>query len=334
MAMRENVPADESAQGELVIEYLFDAPRERVFKAWTECEQVMRWWGPRGFTTPVCEIDLRVGGEYRNCMRDPDGRDFCGKGTYREIVEPERLVMTDHFADEHWNVVPATHYGMSADFPTEMLVKATFEEDDGKTRLTLRHRGIPAGPDTEGARQGWSESFDKLAEYLASEVHRTHITAEPGKQELFIESEYDAPRELVFQAYTDPELYVRWLGPRELTMDLETFEPRSGGMWRYVEKDKDGNEYRFHGVIHEVLPPERIIDTFEYEGLPESGHVALQTARFEALPGDRTKVTAQAVFQSVADRDGMIESGMERGVNDSFDRLTELLAEMKMAKAA
>jgi uncharacterized protein YndB with AHSA1/START domain len=110
-------------------------------------------------------------------------------------------------------------------------------------------------------------------------------------------------------------------------MRLEKFEPRSGGMWRYFHKDKDGTEYGFHGVIHEVLPPERIIDTFEFEGLPEKGHVALDTVRFQELPGGRTKLTLQAVFQSVADRDGMIQSGAEEGMNESYERLDELLKE-------
>src|SRR5437879_6655713 len=114
-------------------------------------------------------------------------------------------------------------------------------------------------------------------------------------------------------------------------MRLEKFEPRSGGMWRYIHKDKDGTEYGFHGVIHEVLPPERIIDTFEYEGLPEKGHVALQTLRLQELPGGRTKLTAQAVFQSVADRDGMIQSGAEEGMNESYERLDELLKEQREA---
>ncbi len=156
--------------------------------------------------------------------------------------------------------------------------------------------------------------------------NKTVITAEPGKQEVVITREFDAPRELVFKAFTDPKLYVQWLGPRELTMTLEKFEPRNGGSWRYIHKDKAGNAYGFHGVNHEVTAPERIIGTFEFEGLPEKGHVALETARFEALPGNRTRVTAQSVFQSVADRDGMLQSGMERGVNDSHERLDELLA--------
>jgi len=155
--------------------------------------------------------------------------------------------------------------------------------------------------------------------------NKTTITAEPGKQEILITREFDAPRELVFKAFTDPEIYVQWLGPRELTMTLETFEPRSGGSWRYIHKDNDGNEYAFHGVNHEVLAPERIIGTFEFEGLPEAGHVILDTARFEMLPGNRTKLSIQSVFQSVADRDGMLQSGMERGVNDSYECLDELL---------
>lgn len=159
--------------------------------------------------------------------------------------------------------------------------------------------------------------------------NKTTITAEPGKQELFITREFDAPRELVFKAFTDPKLYVQWLGPRGFTTTLETFEPRSGGSWRFIQKDESGNEYAFHGVNHEVLPPERTIDTFEFEGLPEKGHVLLETSRFEELPNNRTKLVSQSVFQSVADRDGMLQSGMEEGVNDSYDSLDELLETMK-----
>jgi uncharacterized protein YndB with AHSA1/START domain len=158
---------------------------------------------------------------------------------------------------------------------------------------------------------------------------KTKITAEPGKQEIIIEREFDVPRELVFKAFTDPKLYVQWLGPRELTTTLETFEPGNGGSWRYIQKDADGNEYSFHGVNHEVLSPERIIGTFEFEGLPEKGHVILETARFEELSGNRTKLTSQSVFQSVVDRDGMLQSGMEEGVNDSYNRLDELLEKMQ-----
>ena len=162
-------------------------------------------------------------------------------------------------------------------------------------------------------------------------MNKTKVTAEPGKQELFITREFDAPRELVFKAYTDPELFVKWMGPRRLAIILETFTPRSGGEWRYINRDQQGNEYGFHGVFHEVNAPERIIQTFEFEGLPESGHVILETVRFEALPGGRTKMIGQSVFLSVADRDGMIQAGMEEGMNESFERLEELIGELQNA---
>ena len=165
-----NRPATTSTERELVIERIFDAPRELVWKAWTEPEQLMRWWGPKGFTSPAAKIDFRVGGKYLFAMRSPEyeeGRVLWSTGTYREIVPFERIVCTDSFADENGNVVPASHYGMTGDFPQEMLVTVTFEEYEGKTKLTLRHVGIPAGAHRDGAKQGWSESLDKLAEYLA-----------------------------------------------------------------------------------------------------------------------------------------------------------------------
>jgi len=155
--------------------------------------------------------------------------------------------------------------------------------------------------------------------------NKTTITAEPGKQELFITRDFDAPRELVFKAHTDPKLFVQWIGPRGLTTTLETFEPVSGGRWRFIQEDQDGNEFGFHGVFHEVSP-ERVIQTFEFDGLPESGHVVLETLRLEDLPNGRTRLTTQSVYQSVADRDGMIQSGMEHGVKEGYERLDEILA--------
>ena len=165
----------------------------------------------------------------------------------------------------------------------------------------------------------------------ASAKNKTTITAEPGKQELYITREFDAPRELVYKAHIDPDLYVQWLGPRGYEMVLETFEPVSGGRYRYIHKDNDGNQFGFHGVFHEISE-ELMIQTFEFEGLPERGHVVLDTMKLEALPGNRTKVTIQSVYQSVSDRDGMIQSGMEHGVNDGYERLDELLARVNTGK--
>ena len=157
---------------ELTITRVFNAPRDLVWRAWTEPEFVKRWWGPRGFTSPVARIDLRVGGKYVNCMRSPEGKEYWSTGVYQEIVEPERIVCTDSFADEEGNVVSASHYDMSPEFPLEMLLTVRFEEQDGKTKLTLTHIGFPSEEDIEGARAGWNESLDKLAEVLEAKTTR------------------------------------------------------------------------------------------------------------------------------------------------------------------
>jgi len=151
---------------DLVITRVFDAPLEMVWRHFTEPELVKRWWGPEGYTAPSVKMDLRVGGESLFCMRSPEGQEIWSKGVYREIVPMERIVTTDSFADEKGNVVTATYYGMSSDFPLELLITMTFKEYGGKTEFTLKHSGMPSGPDLDGARTGWNQSFDKLAEVL------------------------------------------------------------------------------------------------------------------------------------------------------------------------
>lgn len=155
--------------------------------------------------------------------------------------------------------------------------------------------------------------------------NQTKVVAESGKQELFIIREFEAPRELVFKAFTDPDLLTKWLGPCDMTLKIDVMASGEGDYWRFIHIDQKGNEYGFHGVTHEVAAPERIIRTFEFEGLPERGHVVLETAIFEALPGERTRLTVQSVFRSVADRDGMVQSGMENGVVESHQKLDEVL---------
>jgi uncharacterized protein YndB with AHSA1/START domain len=158
--------------------------------------------------------------------------------------------------------------------------------------------------------------------------NKTTVIAEPGKQEIVITREFDAPRELVFKAVTDPDLLAQWWGPRYLTTEVDKMDVRPGGQWRFINRDAQGNVYGFHGVYHEVLAPERIIDTFEFEGLPETGHVAMETMKLETLPGGRTRLMAQSVYQSVIDRDAVLQSGMETGLIDTYNRLDELLEKL------
>ena len=153
----------------------------------------------------------------------------------------------------------------------------------------------------------------------------TLIIAEPGVPQIVITREFAAPRELLFRAHIDPALLVQWLGPRELTMTIDRLEARDGGRWRYTHRDAEGNEYAFHGVFHGTPSPDGIVQTFEFEGTP--GHVSLETVTFEDH-GGRTVLRQNAVFQSVADRDSMLQSGMERGVTEGMERLGELVARL------
>lgn len=149
------------------------------------------------------------------------------------------------------------------------------------------------------------------------------VTISRGRPEVLMTREFDAPRALVFRAYTDPDLIPRWWGPRYLTTTVDRMEVRPGGSWRFVQRAPDGTVHAFHGVYHLVEPPERIVQTFEYEGEP--GHVLLETVTFVDV-GGRTRLTTQSIYQSLEDRDGMVASGMESGVVKSMDRLEELLA--------
>ncbi|MDD1667876.1 MAG: SRPBCC domain-containing protein, partial [Methanomicrobiales archaeon] len=235
-------------QQTLVITRFFDAPRELVWKAWTEPGRFVKWWGPGGFTVPVARIDLRVGGKFLGCMRSPDGKDFWSTGTYREIVPLERLVMTDSFADEQGNPVPASHYGMKGDWPGELLVTVTLGEENGGTRLTLRHEGFPDRENRDLAGAGWNQSFDKLAASLEDEapfLPGTRIIAEPGRQTITITRVFDSPREKVFRAYTDPKLIPLWWGPERYVTTVGKMEARTGGSWRYLQRDAMGNEFGF-----------------------------------------------------------------------------------------
>ena len=161
-----NNPAPEPAEPVLVITRVFDAPRELVWKAWTQPQRFVRWWGPKGFTVPFCKIDLHPGGVMHFCMRSPEGRDFWNKGVFREVVEPERIVSTDSFSDEEGNLVQPAHYGMSPDWPAETLLTVTFAEHEGKTKRTLRHDVPEPLAERNGAQQGWTETLDRLAEFL------------------------------------------------------------------------------------------------------------------------------------------------------------------------
>lgn len=157
---------------EITITRIFNATRELVWKTWTEPKHIKRWWGLKDFTSSYCDIDFRVGGVFLFCMRSPEGREYWNTGIFREIVEPSHIVCTDSFADERGNVVPASFYGMSANFPLEMLWTIELEEFKENTKFTLRYSGLPSGDLSDMAAQGWNQTLDKFAETLKYSLPR------------------------------------------------------------------------------------------------------------------------------------------------------------------
>jgi uncharacterized protein YndB with AHSA1/START domain len=151
------------------------------------------------------------------------------------------------------------------------------------------------------------------------------IVTTPADREIKIEREFDAPRDVVFAAFINPDLIPEWWGPRGLTTIVDQMDVRAGGSWRFVHRMPDGSETAFRGTYREVTPPERIVQTFEWEGMP--GHVAVETAVFEDL-GDRTKITTTSLFHTTEERDGMLQSGMESGMQETYARLDEVLARL------
>ena len=151
------------------------------------------------------------------------------------------------------------------------------------------------------------------------------LIIEPGRQDIIIRREFDAPRDVVFAAFMDPALIPNWWGPRRYSTIVDHMEPRAGGSWRFLNRDADGNEFAFRGVFHTVNAPESLVQTFEFEPFP--GHVSLDSATFEEHDG-RTLMVSASVFQSVEDRDQMVADGMEGGVRESYERLDDMLAEI------
>ncbi len=300
----------------LTLTRTFDAPRELVWRAWTEPEMVKRWWGPKIFEAPHVEIDLRVGGKGLFCMRSDAGdarwrQGIWSTGVYKEIVPLERFVMTDSFSDERGNVVPASRYGIEGDVPTEMLITVTFEDaPDGKTKVTLTQDGLPAGPHHEGASQGWNESFDKLAQALSSEALSFVITRV-----------FDAPRELVWRAWTEPAMLRQWSCPDGFVATLAEGELRVGGRWRGGMKSPEHGELFVGGVYKDIKKPERLAFTHVWADAHEGQPVeTLVTVELTERDGKTTMVFTHAGFDAAEVRDGHRE-----GWGECFDKLARML---------
>ena len=155
------------------------------------------------------------------------------------------------------------------------------------------------------------------------QTNALHVAAQADR-EIVTERVFAAPRERVFQAFVDPELIPQWWGRRVDTTRVDKMDVRVGGDWRFVTDGPDGSN-AFRGTYRAIEPPERIEQTFEWEGMP--GHIVVETAVFEDLGDGQTKVSTRSLFHTTEERDGMLASGMEIGLGESYEKLDELLAQ-------
>lgn len=272
------VPADRT----LTTSRVFDAPRQLVFKAWTDPKQFARWFPPDGFTTAVCELDVRPGGSLRVDMQGSDpslGPDFYekifpGKGVYREVVPNERLAFTFEAAAEE------------AAPPITMLMTVIFEEQGRKTKITIHQTADTVAAYEEllkiGATEGLRQSLDKLAVLLEGKGPDT--TVEVKGRTLTLTRVFDAPRDLVWTAYTDPTHIVKWMFAKDWEVPFAETDVRPGGKFRIGMGPADHSEegFVFDGEYREIVKPERIVQAIS------DGRV--MTTTFEAL-GAKTKLT-------------------------------------------
>ncbi len=320
--------AEDTADREIVITRDISAPRELVWRAFTEPEHVVKWWGPRGFTDTTKRHDFRVGGYWEHTMHGPDGTNYPNKAKFIEIVPRERITFL---------------LGAGSDLEDDERRGATFRAtwtfetvEGGKTRLT----GRMVFPSKEardrvvrdfGAIEGGKQTLTKLAEFLPK------FAAKPG--EFVITRTFDAPRSLVWQVWTEAEHMKQWYGPKEVTTPVAKMDFRPGGMFHYCMQTPDGHKMWGKAVYREITPPERVvwINSFSDEAGGLTRHPGatlwplemLTVATFDEYDGKTLLTLTWTAHNATAEEQKVFDDNhpnMTMGWTGSFDRLAAYLA--------
>ncbi len=319
--------ATDTADRELVFTRVFDAPRELVFEAWTDPKHVARWWGPNGFTTTIQEMDVRPGGVWRHVMRGPDGRDYLNKIIFLEVVRPERLVFKH---EPEKGSEPVTHQ-----------TTVTFAEEGSKTSVTMRML-FPSAKAREyvvttyGAIEGAKQTLGRLAEHLP----KMRVNGRQAEHPDFVITRvFDAPRERVWNAFTDADHLKHWWGPKGFTMQTIKLDLRPGGVFHYSMRSPDGRETWGKFVYREIVPPDGMVfvNSFSDETGNLVRHPFSSTWPLEVLNtltlaqhDDQTRLTLAGgpINASEEERETFAagHASMQKGFGGTFDQLAEYLA--------
>jgi uncharacterized protein YndB with AHSA1/START domain len=308
---------------EIVLTRVFDATRELVWRAWTDPQHIVKWWGPNGFTDTIERMDVRPGGVWKHVMHGPDGTDYANDSRYLKVVKPERLVYS--------------LAGGKKDAPaTSAEVTVTFEEQGSKTKLTLRMlfpsaEACDTVVKTYGAIEGGNQTLARLAEFL------------PQLSQLVLTRVFDAPRDLVWKAWTDSKHLAQWWGPRGYSNPLCEVDVRAGGAMRIDMRAPDGTVYPIRGEFKEVIAPERLVFLERVELPPGSaGAIALEDSTanepaklwFQVLntitfaeEAGKTRITLDVrMVGASAGTAPFIPAGMDAGYAEMLDRLEAFVA--------
>jgi len=292
----------------VVISRLFDAPRALVWEAWSSHAHLARWWGPMGFTTPRGSVELRPGGPFTLTMRSPDGTEYPMEGSVLEVEAPSRLAWT------------AVAHG---DVRVDTVV--TFEEEGGRTRLTVRQT-IPRDPMmARGQKPGWSQSLERLATALVESNRAVASSSPTADREIATSRVFDAPRDLVWQAWTDPKHLARWYGPNGFTVTTHEIDVRPGGAWRLTMHGPDGTDYPNLTRYVEVVRPERLV--YEHGSAERDEDRFDVTVTFTDEGSGRTRVSMHMLCRTKEARDRFVNVfGALQGNRQTMDRLENHLA--------
>jgi uncharacterized protein YndB with AHSA1/START domain len=300
---------------EIVVARVFDAPPELVFKAFTDPEHVAQWWGPKGFTTTIRQMDVRPGGIWRLVMHGPNGRDYHNRIVYLEIDRPKRLVFK-HEPDAECE-------------PVGHQTTVTFDKQGDQTKVTMRMRFADAAErnhvvEKYGAIEGGNQTLQRLAEHLPKMAETEHFSSEKRPERVVtITRTLDAPRELVFQAWIDPAHVAQWWGPGGFTNPVCELDARQGGKIWIVMRGPNGVDYPMSGTFREIIPPHRLVFTAVAEDADGQPILeSLTTVSFVKKDG-KTELTMHAhAIGFVADAASKL-AGMQQGWSQSLDRFEQ-----------
>lgn len=302
----------ETAEPEIVLTRIFEAPRQLVWDAITQPQHLEQWFGPHGFGNHSAKVELREGGEYSTVMQGPGG--FERKAAY-EVTAVSPIDRLELESSDGRDPSAADYFRVRMIF--ELAERGT------QTILTLTGLVLAAGPEAKGPFTGgagpWSQSLERLGGAIGSLV----IDAPPDEPITVISRIFHASRDLVWEAISKPEHLKHWWGPHGTSNPVCEMDFRVGGKWRIVQRFTDGSDYVFMGEYREIVPPEKLVQTFGMEGMPE-GSEMVETMTLTPL-GDVTLLQVASRADTIEARDGLLASGMSHGANQTYERLEAYL---------